>query len=208
MTGTGDPPAGGAATGETMADGPATGGRAAGETGADGGGPVMLVDLLDDLVQPAPPPPVSLAPQTAGWAALAALLAAGLLGLALRWRRRRGEPAYWRAALAALIASGDDAAEVAAILAPRRARCLPARGGGGAARGGVAGLSRPRRAASRLRRRTGRALRPPSRVGRRGRVDARDRRGRRAMGARPSRAGLRGACDGAPRAYPRRRAGA
>lgn len=75
-----------------------------------------LVDLLDQLVVPDPPPPVSMMPQTAGWAIAGALLlvllAYGLWRMVVRYRAN----AYRRAALAELTQAGDDPAQVAAIL--------------------------------------------------------------------------------------------
>lgn len=75
-----------------------------------------LVELLD-LLEPIPePPPVSLWPQTAGWAWLAIALLV-LLGLALRlWLAHRRANAYRRAALAEIAASGQDPLALAEIL--------------------------------------------------------------------------------------------
>ena len=77
---------------------------------------VSLVDLIDRLIEVPEPAPVSLMPQTWGWAALAVIVIA-----ALAYACRRGivsyrANAYRRAALAALDAVGDDAAGVAAVL--------------------------------------------------------------------------------------------
>jgi hypothetical protein len=78
--------------------------------------PVNLVDLIDRLAEPPMPDPVSLAPQTAGWWVLGAVvlsgLAYGLWRLWLHWRAN----AYRRAALQELASAGDDPARVAAIL--------------------------------------------------------------------------------------------
>ncbi|MCA0873043.1 DUF4381 domain-containing protein [Seohaeicola saemankumensis] len=78
--------------------------------------PVSLVGLLDQLVLPPEPAPVSMMPQTGGWLVLAAL-ALILAGWAL-WAgiRRYRENAYRRAALAALKLADDDPAAIAAIL--------------------------------------------------------------------------------------------
>lgn len=75
-----------------------------------------LIDLIDRLVEPPAPPPVSLMPQTWGWVVLAVLLA--LLAAWLVWRAvgRWRDGAYRRAALAELDAAGDDPAAIAAIL--------------------------------------------------------------------------------------------
>ncbi len=77
--------------------------------------PTNLVDLLDQLVLPPEPEPVSMIPQTAGWAILALLaVGAGLFALFL-WRGQRQRNAYRAEALAAL-QTGQDAASVAAVL--------------------------------------------------------------------------------------------
>ncbi|MGV6848018.1 MAG: DUF4381 domain-containing protein [Marinibacterium sp.] len=77
---------------------------------------LSLVDLID-LLEPAPEPPaISMLPQTAGWIWLAlAVLLAGVW-LINRWAAARRRQAYRRAALHALVAAGDDAAAIAAIL--------------------------------------------------------------------------------------------
>ncbi|HMQ95081.1 MAG TPA: DUF4381 domain-containing protein [Amaricoccus sp.] len=78
--------------------------------------PTTLIDLLHELVEPAEPPPVTMTPQTWGWAVLAVLLALALAWLAWRaWRRWRAN-AYRRAALAELAAAGDDPVAIAGIL--------------------------------------------------------------------------------------------
>ncbi|WP_121061621.1 DUF4381 domain-containing protein [Chachezhania antarctica] len=66
--------------------------------------PENLVSLIDSLVDPVPPPPVSMMPQTWGWAVLAGLLV--LLIAVLVWRAvaRHRANAYRRAALAELAA--------------------------------------------------------------------------------------------------------
>jgi hypothetical protein len=75
-----------------------------------------LIDLLDQLAEPAAPPPVPLTPQTWGWAVLAALAAALVIWLIARAVRHYHANAYRRAALAELEACGNDPAKVAAIL--------------------------------------------------------------------------------------------
>ncbi|SDW07571.1 protein of unknown function [Albimonas donghaensis] len=87
-------------------------------SGADGvvTPPESLVGLLDQLAQPVPPPPISMAPQTAGWAVAGVVLLILLALVAIRAARRRRANAYRRAALAALARAGDDPAAVAAIL--------------------------------------------------------------------------------------------
>ena len=75
-----------------------------------------LIDLLDRLAEPAEPAPVSMAPETVGWAVLAVLVAAMVLGLVVLAVRRRRANAYRRAALALVSQAGDDGPAIAAIL--------------------------------------------------------------------------------------------
>jgi len=75
-----------------------------------------LVDLLDQLVVPDAPPPVSMVPQTAGWAIVGVLLLVVLFYGLWRAVARHRANAYRRAALAELAQAGDDPAHVAAIL--------------------------------------------------------------------------------------------
>ncbi|WP_353309246.1 DUF4381 domain-containing protein [Shimia sp. NS0008-38b] len=75
-----------------------------------------LVGLLNLLVEVPEPAPVSMMPQTAGWAVLA-----GCFGLVLMWQawrvwRRYQANAYRREALRALDAAGTDAVEISTIL--------------------------------------------------------------------------------------------
>lgn len=75
-----------------------------------------LIDLLDQLALPAEPTPVSLLPQTWGWAVLALLLL-GLIGWALwAWERHRRANHYRRTALDLLANCHDDPAQIAEIL--------------------------------------------------------------------------------------------
>ena len=76
-------------------------------------GLIELLDLLEPLPEPARP---SLLPQTAGWLWLALVLAAVLVWLGFRWRRRRRANAYRKAALEEIAEAGDDPAALAAIL--------------------------------------------------------------------------------------------
>lgn len=75
-----------------------------------------LLGLLDKLIEPGDPPPVSMMPQTWGWVFLA--IAAGILAvlsivcLYRRWRAN----AYRRSALAALEQAHGAPEEIAAIL--------------------------------------------------------------------------------------------
>jgi uncharacterized iron-regulated membrane protein len=78
--------------------------------------PNNLIDLLDRLVLPGEPPPVSMMPQTWGWVALGLILLA-LSGYGLwRYLRHRRANAYRRAALHLLAECHDDPARIAEIL--------------------------------------------------------------------------------------------
>ncbi len=78
--------------------------------------PVTLVDLLDRLIPMADPEPVSMVPQTAGWAVLAVLLAGVLSYGGWRiWHRFRAN-AYRRAALQALDRAGGNPKALASLL--------------------------------------------------------------------------------------------
>ncbi|WP_068111475.1 DUF4381 domain-containing protein [Tropicimonas marinistellae] len=79
----------------------------------DGKNLVELLDMLKPIPEPAP---ISMWPATGGWIWLGLALAL-LIGW-IAWRRWRHwqANAYRRAALAELQASGDDPAEIAAIL--------------------------------------------------------------------------------------------
>ena len=74
-----------------------------------------LVALIDLLVEPAPPVPVPLTPQTWGWAALTVLLLALVAWALWRWLAQRRANAYRRAALADL-GTAATTAELAEIL--------------------------------------------------------------------------------------------
>ena len=78
--------------------------------------PPNLVDLLDKLVVPPEPAPVSMVPQTAGWIIVAALLLVMMALAVVRHVRQRRRNAYRRAALAALEDAGDDPAQIAVVL--------------------------------------------------------------------------------------------
>lgn len=75
-----------------------------------------LIDLLDQLVLPAEPPPVSMMPQTWGWAVLAAITLAMMGWAVLKWRAHRRANAYRRTALQLLDGCDDDPALIAEIL--------------------------------------------------------------------------------------------
>lgn len=78
--------------------------------------PVTLLDLLDRLIEPPEPPPVSMMPQTWGWVVLTLILLVACMIVAIRaWRRYRAN-AYRRHALKELELAGDDPAAIAAIL--------------------------------------------------------------------------------------------
>lgn len=83
---------------------------------ADTSVPENLVDLLDQLVTPPEPLPVSLVPQTAGWLVLAVVLGFALIWLVGRGLRHHRENAYRRAALAALSGAADDPKGLARIV--------------------------------------------------------------------------------------------
>lgn len=75
-----------------------------------------LIGLIEQLVEPAELAPISMMPQTWGWAVLAALLLAALAYALWRWRRHYRANAYRRAALRMLSGAGDDPARIAEIL--------------------------------------------------------------------------------------------
>lgn len=85
-----------------------------GRGSADGG--TSLVDLINELVEPPAPVPVSMTPQTAGWLVLAVLVAAVTVVLVYTGIRRWRANAYRRAALAGLDRAGDDPAAIAMVL--------------------------------------------------------------------------------------------
>lgn len=95
--------------------------------------PITLVDLIDKLVLPSEPAPISMMPQTGGWIALGVVLIAAVCAGLLFWLRKRGENAYRRAALRALQSVDNDPAAVAAILRRTALEAFP--------RSEVAGLS-------------------------------------------------------------------
>jgi hypothetical protein len=78
--------------------------------------PATLVELLNRLAEPTAPPPVSMMPQTWGWAALGGLLLLALLYLAIRAYKSHRANAYRREALAELKAASNDPARIAPIL--------------------------------------------------------------------------------------------
>lgn len=75
-----------------------------------------LNDLLDQLVMPTEPAPVSMVPQTWGWAVIALILLIFLAYGLWRYLRYRRDNAYRRAALRLLDTCGDDPARIAEIL--------------------------------------------------------------------------------------------
>lgn len=77
--------------------------------------PVNLVDLIDGLVEPAEPSPVSLVPQTWGWAVVLLLLLGLAVWLGRRWVVRRHANAYRRVAARA-VAEATTAADIAVVL--------------------------------------------------------------------------------------------
>ncbi|WGF90413.1 DUF4381 domain-containing protein [Marinivivus vitaminiproducens] len=75
-----------------------------------------LVDLIDRLVDGPEPPPVSMLPQTWGWAAVGLAVLVLLVIVAYRALRRYRANAYRREALAELAAVRNDPAAMAAVL--------------------------------------------------------------------------------------------
>ncbi|MBO9406274.1 DUF4381 domain-containing protein [Shimia sp. R9_1] len=75
-----------------------------------------LVGLINQLAEVPEPAPVSMIPQTVGWAVLAGALGLALLGWAWRIWRHYQANAYRREALAALDAAASDAAAISTIL--------------------------------------------------------------------------------------------
>ncbi|MEM1073742.1 MAG: DUF4381 domain-containing protein [Pseudomonadota bacterium] len=78
--------------------------------------PTNLVDLLDQLVLPTEPAPVSMIPQTSGWVVLALLVMAGVAYGLWHWHLLRQRNAYRAVALNALETAGSDPAAIAQIL--------------------------------------------------------------------------------------------
>lgn len=78
--------------------------------------PLTLVDLLNRLAEPADPGPVSMVPQTWGWAALAMLLVFGLAVYCVRLLHRYRANAYRREALAELKNIAESPADIARLL--------------------------------------------------------------------------------------------
>lgn len=78
--------------------------------------PTNLIALLDRLVEPPMPEPVSMLPQTAGWWVLGGMvLLAVAVGLWCCWQIWRAN-GYRRAALRALARAQDDPAQIATVL--------------------------------------------------------------------------------------------
>lgn len=80
------------------------------------GGARNLVDLIDQLAEPVPPPPVSMVPQTAGWWILAFAVIVALCVFGYRKRQAYHRDAYRRAALKEISAAGQDIEALATIL--------------------------------------------------------------------------------------------
>ena len=77
---------------------------------------VSLVDLINRLAEPPEPAPISMVPQTAGWAVVGLALVVTVIWLSLRWYRRWRDNAYRRAALSEIGACGDNPVKIADIL--------------------------------------------------------------------------------------------
>ncbi|GIT86221.1 DUF4381 domain-containing protein [Roseobacter sp. OBYS 0001] len=97
--------------------------------------PTSLVDLINKLVEPVEPAPISMVPQTGGWVVLAVVLILVALYVVLRTRAHLQRNAYRKAALSALEQAGDDAAAIATILRSTALAAFP--------RAQVASLSGP-----------------------------------------------------------------
>jgi hypothetical protein len=78
--------------------------------------PITLVDLLDRLIEPPEPSPVSMMPQTWGWVAIALILLAACVIAAHYLRRHYRANAYRRYALRELAVAKNDPAAIAATL--------------------------------------------------------------------------------------------
>lgn len=79
-------------------------------------GNTSLAELLDQLIVPDPPVPVSMAPQTVGWAVLGVIMVL-VLGFGIwRYVRHFRANAYRRAAIAELSRAGDDPGRIAEVL--------------------------------------------------------------------------------------------
>ena len=75
-----------------------------------------LVDLIDKLFEPSPPPPISMVPQTGGWVVLAILAAMAAGYATYRYIGYRRRNAYRQAALEDLAGAGENPAAIAAVL--------------------------------------------------------------------------------------------
>ena len=78
--------------------------------------PENLVDLLNQLVPPPEPDPISLFPVTAGWYIVGSLLLVAVAALIFSWLKRHKANAYRRSALAALPVAGRDSKLLAVIV--------------------------------------------------------------------------------------------
>ena len=82
----------------------------------DADAPPNLVDLINKLVEPSEPAPISMIPETGGWLVLGLALVALAIYGGLRYRAHLARNAYRKAALSALNAAGDDPKAIAVIL--------------------------------------------------------------------------------------------
>lgn len=78
--------------------------------------PENLVDLMNKLIDAPEPMPVSLMPQTVGWAVLAVALAIAAVLLVRALRQQHKANSYRRAALAALDGAGGDPRTLARLI--------------------------------------------------------------------------------------------
>ncbi|MEL0438006.1 DUF4381 domain-containing protein [Phycobacter sp. K97] len=89
--------------------------------------PDNLVDLIARLTPPQEPQPISMMPQTVGWAVIAGLFVVGGAYALWRWRTAYLENAYRRAALSALKEAGQDPTAIAEVLRRAALAAFPRR---------------------------------------------------------------------------------
>lgn len=78
--------------------------------------PQSLINLLDQLILPPDPAPISMVPQTFGWLVLAILLISATLFAVVKLRSNRAANAYRHAALAILPQVADDPEKLAELV--------------------------------------------------------------------------------------------
>lgn len=75
-----------------------------------------LSELFDELIQPTPPPDISMLPATSGWIWVGIALTVGLLFVAKKWIDHWRQNAYRRKALRILANAENDPAAIATLL--------------------------------------------------------------------------------------------